>query len=250
MGIRNFAKRVPLLGSIYKSLRSKYLAYRQKKKSTEEIFTDIYVQNTWAGKESVSGTGSDIDQVAVVIQQLPVLFASHGIKTMLDIPCGDFNWMKRVSLDGVDYVGADIVADLIATNKKQHERTGIRFEKLNLITDELPKVDLIFCRDCFIHLSFNDIFRALHNICDSQSLYLLTTTFVERRFNQDIPTGEWRPVNLAIAPFTLPPPLALINEGCTEEQGAYKDKTLGLWKIDDLRQSLAMRNRGSITAQG
>lgn len=41
-----------------------------------------------------------------------------------------------------------------------------------------------------------------------------------------------------IIPFMLPNPLELIIEGCTEDNGAYEDKSLGLWKIADIRESL------------
>jgi hypothetical protein len=37
---------------------------------------------------------------------------------LLDIPCGDFNWMKLLNL-GVDYIGADIVGELIAENRRR-----------------------------------------------------------------------------------------------------------------------------------
>jgi hypothetical protein len=47
-------------------------------------------------------------------------------------------------------------------------------------------------------------------------------------------TGEWQPLNLEQEPFCLPPPIKLIAEGCTEVDGQYSDKSLGLWKVSDL----------------
>ena len=35
---------------------------------------------------------------------------------MLDIPCGDFYWMKEVDLKDIEYIGADIVDELIKKN--------------------------------------------------------------------------------------------------------------------------------------
>jgi hypothetical protein len=32
----------------------------------------------------------------------------------------------------------------------------------------------------------------------------------------------------------LPPPILVINENCTEHDGQYAHKSLGLWKIADL----------------
>jgi hypothetical protein len=210
----------------------------------ETVFTHIYKSKKWGGKDSdsVSGPGSDVLQTAVISKKFPHLFTEFGIATMLDIPCGDFHWMKNVELGAINYTGADIVEALINGNTKQYADAGKHFQKLNITEDKLPKVDLIFCRDGLVHFSFADIFHALNNICDSRSEYLLTTTFPARKNNKDIATGKWRTLNMTLAPFMLPKPLHIINEGCTQSAGAFKDKSLGLWKISDIRKSLINSN--------
>lgn len=224
--------------------------YIMLKTSTEAIFTDIFKKNGWCGTESISGTGSDSHQTRIIVNELPFLFRDLGVSTILDAPCGDFHWMQRVELNEIEYIGADIVNELIESNIKKYAKPRIRFQKLNLITDNLPKVDLIFTRDCLVHLSFKEIFEFLKNLCISQSEYFLTTTFTERNNNYDIPTGEWRTLNLQIAPFFLPPPIKIINERCTEDGGKYTDKSLGLWKIADIRKSLLLNtSRGSLCQQ-
>jgi hypothetical protein len=176
-------------------------------------------------------------RTAAIRNQLPGVFRDFDIHTMLDIPCGDFNWMKSVDFESVDYTGADIVADLIQQNK-QYETSNIHFRKLNLIDEKLPKVDLVFCRDCLVHLPNKDVFSSLQNICDSGSTYLLTTTFTSRRHNPDIVAGNWRPLNLEAPPFSFPKPLGTINEGCDEGGGQWKDKSLGLWRAADVAECL------------
>ena len=88
-----------------------------------------------------------------------------------------------------------------------------------------------------------DVFKALINVCRSNTAYLLTTTFASRRENRDIATGQWRPLNLELQPFCLPKPLEMINEECTEGADAYIDKSLALWRIEDIRRSLQGRRR-------
>jgi hypothetical protein len=232
--IKKIIKKTPIIPYLYRSFRD----YRLKKKQTEEVFLDIYKNNKWGGKDSISGRGSDIHQTKSIAKELPTVFNNFNISTMLDIPCGDFHWMKDVDLSNVNYIGSDIVSELVEKNSTQYKRDGLSFQKLNLIKDKLPKVDLIFCRDCLVHLSFEDIFNALRNICDSHSEYLLTTTFSKRSHNKDIATGNWRTLNLESTPFTLPKPLKIINEGCTEGDGSYADKALGLWKIADIQKTL------------
>jgi len=202
----------------------------------EKIFTTYYHQNKWRGRESVSGIGSDPEHTEAIVARLPGLFTKYGIRSVLDIPCGDFAWMRRVSLEGVDYVGADIVKPLIEGNRKLYGRANIRFTRLDLITDPLLPVDLVICRDCLVHLSFADALSAVRNIIASGSEYLLTTTFVERPRNQDINTGGWRPLNLEQPPFDFPRPLVVIDEEFDVDK--YRDKAIGLWRIADLSTSV------------
>lgn len=238
MNLRQAAKRVPLLPSIYRRLRSKYVVRRLTHMSTEEIFANIHRENAWGGRESSSGPGSDSDQTERVVAELPQILINYQIGTMLDLPCGDFNWMKRVDLTRVTYLGADILDDLIADNRRRYEAENIHFETLDLLSDGLPSVDLILCRDCLIHLSYEDIVKSLRNICASGSRLLLTTTFPGLIQNKDIATGQGRNLNLEIAPFYLPPPLELLKEECTLGNGIYRDKSLGLWDISDIRNKL------------
>lgn len=206
--------------------------------SAREIFRKIYQDNYWGNTDSRSGAGSDLSQTAEVRRSLPELIEALGIQTMLDIPCGDWHWMKELSLN-VDYVGADIVPELIQRNQSLYGNDRRRFTTLDLTADELPRVDLVFSRDVLVHLSVEDVFGALNNIRRSGSEYLLTTTFTERSANINIPTGHWRPLNLQKPPFNFPAPIRLINERCTEGDGSWGDKSLGLWRVCDIPASSA-----------
>jgi len=237
--LKKILKQVPGMRPASRFVRNQREVLALRRKTVEEIFTEICHRNKWGAKESVSGTGSDLLQTKAVRSALPVIWHDFAIHTMLDIPCGDFHWMKHVDLGEIDYIGADIVADLIERNR-QYETSKIHFRKLNLIEDKLPRVDMIFCRDCLVHMSFKDAFTALQNICAAATGYLLTTTFTSRENNHEIATGQWRELNLEIAPFSFPPPLRIINEECSEGE-AYKDKSLGLWKISDIRECLIRR---------
>ncbi len=236
--LREQAKRIPAAAPLYWMLCRRINYWRLKSKTAEQTFTEIFRNNAWRGQESASGTGSSTDQTEKIARELPELFDSFNVSTVLDIPCGDFHWMKHVDLSRVDYTGADIVGDLIQRNITLHSRNGVRFEKLDIIKSKLPRVDLVLCRDCLVHLSYDAIFDALNNICNSRSVYLLTTTFTQRSGNRDIATGQWRTLNFEIAPFDFLPPIRTIDEGCTEHNGAYRDKALGLWRISDIQKRL------------
>jgi len=217
----------------YSKRRSQFFGH-----STEDAFKKIYKDNLWNSEESPSGTGSESKQTAALIKKLDLLLTEIKIHTLLDIPCGDFIWMNKVNLSRINYIGADIVADLVEKNNQQYKSSSIQFAQLDLIKDPLPKCDLIFTRDCLVHLSNKDILKAIKNIIASGSKYLLTTTFVKHSLNYDITTGDWRAINLLKPPFNFPPPLRLINEGCSEGDFEYSDKSMGLWKISDLSKYL------------
>lgn len=199
----------------------------------KQIFENIFKNNLWRGRTSFSGRGADPDQTENIRKEIPILLKEMKIKSILDIPCGDFNWMKEIDLDGIKYIGADIVEDIVKNNNK-YKTKGKTFKVLDITQDKLPKVDLIIVRDCLVHMSYPDIAKAIKQIKASKSKYLLTTTFPGRMENNDIATGRWFPINLEIDPFSFPQPIKVVNEGCTQSKGKYSDKSLGLWKISKI----------------
>jgi hypothetical protein len=223
----------PLL-STARRIRRKVERVAYGERYMEKVFTKYYTSNFWQGAQSVSGSGSDPEQTAMIRKRLPALFESYGIRTVLDIPCGDFFWMKDVAFSLSQYIGADIVDDLVSTNNALYADRCRSFTKLNAVKDHLPQVDLILSRDCLVHLSSSDIISALRNFRRSRSSYLLTTTFTGRQHNISIETGRWRPINLEAPPFNLPSPLEIINEHCTQGDGQYSDKSLALWKLEHI----------------
>jgi hypothetical protein len=224
--VNKYIKSIAFKGlSIFSDLRN---TYRTKK----EIFEEMYNKRGWGNDETVSGTGSTVKNTKKIVQFLPAIFNEYKIESILDIPCGDFNWMKEVNMDGRQYYGADIVDGLIERNRKLYAKSSYVFFVADLTTSVLPKVDFILCRDCLVHLSYKDIFSALENIRNSSIKYLLTTTFPNHN-NVNIVTGNWRPINLEALPFDFPKPIALYYEDYNElnENG---DKALALWNVEDI----------------
>jgi hypothetical protein len=206
-------------------------------KTRREKFTEVYQKNTWRGTESVSGTGSAIQQTILLQQALPKLFRELGVKSIVDAPCGDFHWMKNVAMH-VDYVGVDIVEELVGRLNELHATPTRRFECVDLVTEILPRADLILCRDCLVHLPLAEAEIAVRQFIKSGATWLLTTTFPHTTENGDVRWSGWRPLNLEISPFNFPVPQRLIVEGCTEDGGKYADKSLGLWRLADLAERI------------
>jgi hypothetical protein len=193
-----------------------------------DLFEIIYRTNAWCSTGSRSGPGSDSRHGGSAMEQLRALLVRHEIRSMLDVPCGDLSWIAELSLAEIRYTGVDIVPEIIERNRSQFGPTGRSFLASDLTVDRLPSADLVLCRDGIVHLSDADAVNALRNISRSGSRYLLATHFPATPVNLDIATGRWRPVNMCLAPFNLPPP---VEEIADVDFFPASGKTLGLWKL-------------------
>lgn len=225
----NRRENVPFDPYHFQKLLGQGIAY-----SIKDTFQNIYRTNHWSGQDSISGDGASTTQTQQIQAELPLLLQRLQISTFLDLPCGDFSWMQFVDLSSVSYIGADIVPEIIHQNQEKYGQLNRRFMSLDITQDDLISADLLFCRDCLVHFSFADIQRTIINIKRNRVNYLLTTTFPNCELNEDIITGDWRLLNFTLPPFNFPPPLYLINEQCSEGNGEFQDKSLGLWLVESI----------------
>ena len=209
--------------------------------SLADRFQRIYRSNLWGADTSVSGLGSERRATASLCLGFQGVARELGIASLLDAPCGDAGWIE-MALGELElrYLGVDIVPEIIAKLNERAVKNGPGlFQCADITGDVLPYADAILCRDCLVHLSFENIRRAVANFQRTGSSYLLTTTFTEWTLNADIEDGDWRPLNFVQAPFFWPAPIGLINENCVEAGGAYRDKCLAVWRLSELPSSLA-----------
>lgn len=201
--------------------------------SRKQAFEAIYKLNYWRDGESVSGPGSTLEATKQIRASIEHVVRTHGIKSMLDAPCGDFNWMQHVDLAGVDYTGGDIVDELVQRNQAQYgSQSGgpkRRFKVVDLTQDELGAFDLVHTRDCIAHLPLEDVVRVLRNISRSGSKFLLVTTSPQVTRNEDLShPGSWRPLNLRLPPIGLGEPLELLPDAARNDRN---EKYAALYKL-------------------
>ena len=232
--IRRLLRSLKKHPALYEFLRYDIYA-RIRSINREHVFSKIYENNYWDGISSISGPGSSVESTHAVRKTLPNLLAKLDARSVLDIPCGDFQWMKDVPLDVGQYIGADIVLPLIQKNQKVFGERG-KFLHLDLLRGRLPSADVIFCRDCLVHLSFREIQLALQNIKTASPKHFITTTFPYHEANADTVTPYWRALNMQLSPFNFPQPLHLIKD-FSDAQANDQGKYLGVWSADDLCRS-------------
>ncbi len=238
----SFFKKIPgsdFILKLYKKL--KFNIYYPLIKGKEALFTDYYERRIWGNPESVSGAGSTISYTKTLRKELPEIINNLEVDTLLDAPCGDFNWFKEIRKElDIHYIGGDIVKELITENQQTYKFENTRFIHLDITKEELPNADIWLCRDCLIHFSDYDIKKAFSRFIDSDIPYLLTTTHPLNTINTNIATGEVRLLNLEIEPFNFPKPLIVIDDWIE----GYPEKKLGLWKremIEDQIQKLVSK---------
>lgn len=176
----------------------------------KEIFEDIVKYNRW--KKHPCGPGSTFGYTENLRLNLGKFLEKHNITSMIDAPCGDYSWMSVTDLPSIqEYVGGDIVEFLIKANQEKYPNH--KFKQIDLTQDILPNVDLLFCRDCLLHLSFEDIDKVFKNISRSNIKYVLLSNWYEDAENsRDIQTGEARYLNFLESPFNFTQPIDSITD--------------------------------------
>ena len=203
---------------------------RWRTTSRQDVFAEVYARQAWGSRESGSGTGSELRATGNLRERLPALLAHLGAETLLDAPCGDWNWMQHVDLPVKRYFGVDIVPDVVESNRRRFGDERHAFQLADLTRDPLPRADVILCRDCLVHVSFQDIGAILENFRATGARWLLLNTYPEVRWNRNQFTGRaWRRLNFRLPPFGFPEPQEMLSDG-----GEVDPSQLALWPLQEL----------------
>lgn len=104
------------------------------------------------------------------------------------------------------------------------------FRVFDITKDEFDPADVWLCKDCIQHLSNRDIMLALRNFCNSSVEFALISNHTDVKENTDIPTGDFRHVDLTLPPFNLPEPLLKLPDSPIDREPRY----IGVWRRGDL----------------
>jgi 2-polyprenyl-3-methyl-5-hydroxy-6-metoxy-1,4-benzoquinol methylase len=202
------------------------------------VFTSIYESNHWvqgdkvldSSKISVSGHGSNIDtdQFFNLKKNILRFIENYEIKTLLDMPCGDFLWMNElIKNKKIDYLGVDIVDKMIEENKIKYGNENTNFLSADIVNFYTKKeFDLVIIRDLFIHIDNSSIMEIVNNIKEMNIKYLAFTNY-NNKINSDVIIGRHRKINMLNEPFNMKEPIYKF-------QDYEKDKFIFFYKIEDL----------------
>jgi SAM-dependent methyltransferase len=136
---------------------------------------------------------------------------------LVDLGCGDFRvggaLLER--LPDLNYLGCDIVPELIAHNAAKYASELVCFKTLDAVCDPLPEGDVCLVRQVFQHLSNADI-RAVLASMRYPAVYVTEAQPMRKRGSVnpdkvvgpsvrfDWQTGQGRGVELDQEPYNLP----------------------------------------------
>jgi SAM-dependent methyltransferase len=192
-----------------------------KRLSVSEAFSAIYRSHAWGSIEDrpfCSGDGSIREEaVGPYCVMIREFITANNIRRVVDLGCGDFAVGSRFTGPSVDYVGIDVVPDLIRYNQEHFAAPGVEFRCMNIIEDELPQGDLCLVRQVLQHLSNAQIQQTLRSL--RLYRYVIATEHVYAgaglRRNRDKPQGPGTRIPrrsgvfLESSPFNCPAKLVL-----------------------------------------
>jgi len=167
------------------------------------IFEKIYLESEW--KEDFgtdSGPGSSIECSIDYVKFLNNYIKENKTTSILDLGCGDFNLMKHIELERIEYLGVDIVEFIIKNNIKHYKKNNINFEHNDiLVYKPQKKFDLIIIKDVLQHLCNNNISKLFNNINYANHILITNDIILE---NEDCIDGDYRGIDLQKYPFNMP----------------------------------------------
>ncbi len=193
-----------------KTVKKPRTAKSSAKAQTSKASTKTNTRKSTSAKSTVKPSATKRAKKSPVVPMvgyLPGILSQFGVKKLLDVQCGTFDWLEEAKLGTTHYVGMDRRPDLVGQNAERYAKKTVSFEVGDMCHDPLPKADLVMCRGAFAHMTFAEILAFLRNVEASESDYLMVTQD-DTRQNLDVPEPSDHPAeglrrNLKRWPFNM-----------------------------------------------
>jgi SAM-dependent methyltransferase len=130
---------------------------------------------------------------------------SHGIRNVVDLGCGDWQFSRHIDWHGAEYRGYDLAATVIARNRELFAKPNVQFFEADESSRlDLPPGDLLIVKDVLQHWSNRRVHEFLPEL--PKFRYCLLTNCINPRgetTNRDIEDGDFRYLDLRKPPFNM-----------------------------------------------
>lgn len=172
-------------------------------------FQDVYQNNRWgsaSGEKFFSGLGSRGQAVETYVTCISDRITQHQRElgreiVVVDLGCGDFSVGRRLleCTPNMTYIGCDLVPELIAHHRSQATHSNASFQRVDIVTDPLPKGDIVLVRQVLQHLSNDNVRTVLDKLTIYDRIFVTEGQPIYRQGppNPDKPIGsgmrfDWR----------------------------------------------------------
>lgn len=149
-------------------------ASENRERTAESVFSEIYANNLWGGREGEfnSGAGSAGEAARLYLDGINAFIRSRDVSSVVDIGCGDYSVGQRISCDR--YTGIDVVPAVISHHAAAFGNGHRSFVCMDAAGPEsLPSGDLCLVRQVLQHLSNAQILAILEKL--KQYRYAIVT---------------------------------------------------------------------------
>jgi SAM-dependent methyltransferase len=200
-------RRISIAAGLIAALALSYFAINSVNGQSEltSIFNGIYREGSWgrdAAGKGVSGSGSTLDITHEYRSYLEEFIKTHGVTSVVDAGCGDWNFSSAIDWGGASYLGVDVASDVIDAVRRKHETGKIRFQ-VGDVTDELPAADLLISKDVLQHLPNALVQKFIKNNLKKGTYKWVLLTNDRGSGNVDTVPGGYRAIDLAAPPFDV-----------------------------------------------
>lgn len=172
-------------------------------KNLGEVFSKIYNSEAWGRG---SGTGSYPQFTIEYRAFLEKFLCMNGIRSIVDIGCGDWQSTCLLDLNGVDYYGFDVIPSIVKVNTLKYGSKNVTFSVMPDDLDALPPADLLIMKDVLQHMPDHEIRRYQAQVFPQYRWCLLTNSYekINTPRNTDIQYGDFRCLDLLAEPYRFP----------------------------------------------
>jgi len=172
----------------------------------EREFTNIYRNGLWGRNEEgegFSGAGCLPENAQPFMVFLETFLKENDIHSVVELGCGDWTMQRHIDWGDIDYTGIDWVKYILDRDQREFGSEKVRFIHGDALTMELPKADLVICKEMFQHLSNRDTKRLLEKCRQYPHCLFVDDYDPTARRERDIPSSGYLPTSLMDVPFQI-----------------------------------------------